>query len=215
MRVINKFLVTALILSVCSCSSGNSVQPLNQAVTASNTTVTKNLLNHKKNTAVSNLPANLNPQTKKVTDAIAKVSSGVELISESDYEFSISVWQNQAATKFTTQKLLETLKLNKKLKCEEQKETIQSLLGDYATKKYWEGSGYSEKEITEKIAKYKAFIKQASADLKNVQIFYVDDPQNLEDSYDPSGDFSGEVGVYVLGRVGNDIVVLKSAYVWT
>lgn len=173
--------------------------------------------NTKRITIAAKLPVNLSPATKSATDAISKVLSGAELISEADYEFTVDVWQNLNIDKFTPALLLKQLKLNSKLKCEDQKETISKLMGDYATKKYWEGSGYSQSEINEKITKYKAFIKETTTQLKVHQIFLVDDPANLEDSsYDPKeNDYSGEVGVYVLGKIGNDWVVLKSAYVWT
>lgn len=210
MKQLNKICLIGLALLISSCSNPSTnmdIQPLNSAVKVNN--VKPKFLGTLK------IPANLNPETKKVTDAIVKVSKGVELISESEYEFSVTVWQNQSSAKLTAPKLLEALKLNKKLKCEEQKETINGLLGDYATKKYWQDSGYDANEITEKIAKYKAFIKESSV-LKNVQVFYVDDVRSTEDpDYDGSNDFSGQVGVYVLGRVGSDIVVLNSFYVWT
>lgn len=210
MNLIKKSAILLLTSSILvSCSQNiSSVQPnLN--------TNNKVIANNKKISATSNIPANLSPQTKVVTDAISKVTKGVELISESDYEFSVKVWQNSSVTKFTPAKLLETLKLNKKVKCEEQKATIQSLLNAYTTNKYWEGSGYSASEIKDKIAKYKAFIKESTTHMKNAQIFYVDDPENINSPYNNPEEFSGQVGVYILSKVGNDWVVLESFYVWT
>lgn len=203
------YLLLTFVLASCS-QNINNIQP---EAPANNQK--KIIANNKKVSAKTNLPSNLSPQTKLVTDAISKVSKGVELISESDYEFTIKVLQNSSINKFTSDKLLETLKLNKKIKCEEQKKTIQQLLGDYTTNEYWEGSGYSSSEIKSKIAKYKAFIKETTTHLKNTQIFYVDDPNNLDSPYNNPDDFSGQVGVYILSKVGNDWVILESFYVWT
>lgn len=222
----NKLILGILASTILfSCSQNNLSQSIltdTNIVNKSSLSNTKKVYlpkkgNTKKITIAAKLPVNLSPATKSVTDAISKVLSGVELISESDYEFTVDVWQNLKVDKFTPELLLKQLKLNSKLKCEEQKENISKLMGDYATKKYWEGSGYSQSEINEKITKYKAFIKETTTQLKVHQIFLVDDPANLEDtSYNPKeNDYSGEVGVYVLGKIGNDWVVLKSAYVWT
>jgi hypothetical protein len=211
MKLLNKLVLS---LFVCSALVSCSQNGLNQNIlTSNNLQPNKIIANNKKNISISKLPANLSPNTKIATDAISKVLKGVDLISESDYEFSINVWQNINVDKFTSAKLLETLKLNKKLKCEDQKKTINQFMGSYATKEYWEGSGYSESEINDKISKYKAFIKETTTHLKSAQIFLVDDPSNLSEM--SKSDFSGEVGVYILGKVGNDWIVLKSSLVWT
>ncbi len=201
-------------LFVFSCST--TTQPM---IIADNTNIQSVKKNKPQLKAQNNIKiisdiTGLNPETKKIVDMINKSSKDLTLISESDEPFKSFVWKSKATEKIDSKKLLEILKLNPKLKSEKQSEGL-NWLKDYSTTKYWTDGGYSEAESKKLASSYAKFIKDLSM-IKDLELFLVDDPSNLDDSsYDSKDDFSGAVGFYLFGKVGNDIVGVSSALVWT
>lgn len=198
------------------CSNQTQILPIEQNVNISSVE-TKKKFKFQKPDIKFQMTMALTPATQKVVDALKTSSKGLDIISEGDEPFEVFTWTNKATTKIDGKKLLELLKQNSKLKVEEQKDGVKEYLSHYTELSYWTDGGYSQTEAKKFVASYSKFLKAINTNLKDVQVFLVDDPSNLEDpDYNPSdADFSGRVGFYLFGKVGNDVVGVASALIWT
>jgi hypothetical protein len=211
--VIAPLLVFAL---AYGCSTQSELVPMEQNVNISSSKV-KAQFKFQKPDIKFQMTLALTPETQKVVDVLKTSSKGLDIVSEGDEPFEVFAWQNKATEKINGKKLLELLKQNPKLKVEEQKDGIKEYLEHYTELSYWTEGGYSQNEAKKFVASYSKFIKALNTNLKDVQVFLVDDPSNLDDAdYNPSdADFSGRVGFYLFGKVGNDMVGVASALIWT
>jgi hypothetical protein len=148
---------------------------------------------------------------KKIFDILKEYSKGLYLTSESDVEFEVFVWNSFGNV--TPEKILKKIKQNPKLKIVKRAEGI-NWLKDYSTDEYWLEGGYSREEARKLALAYKKLIDSMTSNLKDIELYLVDDPNNLP-YYPNDGDLSGEVGFYLLGKHGNDVIGLYSYLVWT
>jgi len=148
---------------------------------------------------------------KKIFDILKEYSKGLYLTSESDVEFEVFVWNSFGNV--TPEKILKKIKQNPKLKIVKRAEGI-NWLKDYSTDEYWLEGGYSREEARKLALAYKKLIDSMKSNLKDIELYLVDDPNNLP-YYPNDGDLSGEVGFYLLGKHGNDVIGLYSYLVWT
>lgn len=196
------FLLTSSL--ILSCSSTNNID-FNIPQKVNNTSKLK-LSSSKK--LVTDAPTSSN---KAVVDILKKSSKGLYLISESDVEFETFVWNSFG--NISSEKILNKLKQNPKLKIAKQPKGI-NWLKDYATDKYWLDGGYSSEESKKLALSYKNLIDNMTKNLKDIELYLIDDPSNLQD-YPNNGDFSGEVGFYLFGKYGNDVIGIYAYLVWT
>jgi hypothetical protein len=189
---------------ILSCSSTSNID-FNIPQKGNNTSKLK-LSSSKK--LVTDVPTSSN---KFVFDLLKKSSKGLYLISESDVEFETFVWNSFG--NITPEKILNKLRQDPKLKIAKQPKGI-NWLKDYTTDKYWLDGGYSEEESKKLALSYKNLIDNMTKNLKDIELYLVDDPSNLQD-YPNSGDFSGEVGFYLMGKYGNDVIGIYAYLVWT
>ena len=131
--------------------------------------------------------------SKAVAELLKKASTGLIMISESDYPLKGFTWKDQAATALNKTKLLKIIAKPANTLVEE---TTVDRVFQAATSEY-PGQNAEEKATMKKFRNLVSVIK---TNLKNVKVYRV-------------GEIS--IDVYIVGTVGNDLVGLSTTLVET
>lgn len=145
-------------------------------------------------TNLSNInSADKSTDSKTVTELLKKASTGLLMMSESDYPLKAFTWKDQALTAFNKTSLLKIIGKPAKTLVEETTvdRVFQSSTSEYA--------GQSPEDKAN-VKKFKNLVSLIKANLKDVKVYRVD---------------KVTIDVYIVGSVGNDLVGLSTTLVET